>query len=167
MRACCRERRACRDHRLDQLVRVGLAAPGSQGAFQRLVDSEILPEFVEGEDVAAGRSLVEIELRHGIFRAAHQAVHAACKGFEFPGISLDFLDAPEIGEHAFADLAAFAEGLDRSGVFVAASFGDSNVHLGPMMHGSLPAVNMKFFCRFVPTFSFGTNLRIVVTAKRA
>ena len=36
MRACCRERGACRDHRLDQRVRVGLAASGAQGAFGTL-----------------------------------------------------------------------------------------------------------------------------------
>ena len=95
--------KAIEDHGAHQRLDIDLPLSRTQGARERLVESEILPQLVEREDIAEATSRVMCELAGGVLKATDRPVEAVDQWIELSG--RDPVEPPEVGDDLDANLA--------------------------------------------------------------
>lgn len=76
--------------------------PRAQGARERLIESEILSQFVEREDIAKGTRRLMRELAGGVLKTTDRSVEAVDKWIELSG--RDLVEPPKVGDDLDANL---------------------------------------------------------------
>ena len=91
------------DHGAHQRLDIDLSLSRAQGARERFVEPEILPQFVEREDIAEATRRVMRELAGGVLEAADCTVEPVDQRIELSG--RDLVEPPEVGNNLDANLA--------------------------------------------------------------
>ena len=114
-------------HRPDQRLGVEFPARGTQRPLQGRVEVKILPDLVQGEDIAETAPRLLNDLRGGVFGAPNGPVEPVDQRVQL--VRSKLVEAPEVGNDARSNLSVvIAERLDQLQVLASAGLGDARMH---------------------------------------
>ena len=100
---------------------IELAPARAQGTVEGAIEAKVFPEYMEGEDVAAGARRFIGNVRGGILEPSNRAIEAVDQGIELA--RAEFVELAQIGNDLDAHLAKLvAMPLDELQVATTAGF---------------------------------------------